>query len=185
MTDTTPSSEQTTRAISSRNVSWAILSFVTLYVCYFSHLGALGLVGPDEPRYAWIARDMAESGDWVTPRLYGRPWFEKPPLYYWGAALCFKLFGVSDVTARLPSALSALLATLALAWLALRLEGWELARWVLLLLPPTVGMIGFSHSAAPDMPFGATLSLAIISAAVALGLVSAQIPRYASLLFWG
>ena len=185
MNDTTPSSEQTATAISLRNVSWGILIFVTLYVCYFSHLGALGLVGPDEPRYAWIARDMAESGDWVTPRLHGRPWFEKPALYYWGAALSFKLFGVSEVTARLPSALSALLATLALVWLALRLEGWELARWVLLLVPSTVGMIGFSHSAAPDMPFAATLTLAMICAAVALGLVSTQIPRHVSLLFWG
>jgi 4-amino-4-deoxy-L-arabinose transferase-like glycosyltransferase len=185
MNDTSTSSEQTSTAISLRNVSWAILIFVTLYVCYFSHLGALGLVGPDEPRYAWIARDMAESGDWVTPRLYGRPWFEKPALYYWGAALSFKLFGVSDVTARLPSALSALLATLALAWLAHRLEGWELARWVLVLLPSTVGMVGFSHSAAPDMPFAATLTLAMISAAVALRLVSTQTPRYVSLLLWG
>ena len=172
-------------AISLRNASWAILILVTLYVCYFSHLGALGLVGPDEPRYAWIARDMAESGDWVTPRLYGRPWFEKPALYYWGAALCFKLFGVSDVTARLPSALSALLATLALAWLALRLEGWELARWVLLLLPSTVGMIGFSHSAAPDMPFAATLTTAMVCASVVLELVATQIPRYITSLFWG
>src|SRR6266436_4147630 len=68
-------------------IGWAILIFATLYICYFSHLGAIGFVGPDEPRYAWIARDMAETGDWVTPRLYGKPWFEKPPLFYWGAAL--------------------------------------------------------------------------------------------------
>ena len=49
-------------------VGWAVLICATLYVCYFSHLGAIGFVGPDEPRYAWIARDMAETGDWVTPR---------------------------------------------------------------------------------------------------------------------
>src|SRR6202140_3414608 len=104
MNDTSASSEQISRAISLRNVSWAILILVTLYVCYFSHLRTLGLVGPDEPRYAWIARDMAESGDWVTPRLYGRPWFEKPALYYWGAALSFKFFGVNEASARLPSA---------------------------------------------------------------------------------
>ncbi len=66
-------------------IGWAILILATLYVCYFSHLGAIGFVGPDEPRYAWIARDMLETGDWVTPRLYGKPWFEKPPLFYWGA----------------------------------------------------------------------------------------------------
>jgi 4-amino-4-deoxy-L-arabinose transferase-like glycosyltransferase len=151
-------------------IGWAVLIVATLYVCYFSHLGAIGFVGPDEPRYAWIARDMAETGDWVTPRLYGKPWFEKPPLFYWGAALFFKLFGVSEVSARLPSAISALLATLALAWLALRLYGAETARWLLLLLPTSVGMIGFSHAAATDMPFSGMLTIAMVCAAVVLGL---------------
>ena len=151
-------------------IGWAILIVATLYVCYFSHLGAIGFVGPDEPRYAWVARDMAETGDWVTPRLYGKPWFEKPPLLYWGAALCFKLFGVSEAAARLPSAISALLATLALAWLALRLYGAETARWLLLLLPTTVGMIGFSHAAATDMPFSGMLTIAMVAAAVVVGL---------------
>jgi 4-amino-4-deoxy-L-arabinose transferase-like glycosyltransferase len=151
-------------------IGWAVLIVATLYVCYFSHLGAIGFVGPDEPRYAWIARDMAETGDWVTPRLYGKPWFEKPPLFYWGAALSFKLFGVSEAAARLPSAISALLATLALAWLALRLYGAETARWLLLLLPTTVGMIGFSHAAATDMPFSGMITIAMVCAALVLGL---------------
>lgn len=149
---------------------WIILIVATLFVCYFRNLGTIGLVGPDEPRYAWIARDVAESGDWITPRLYGQPWFEKPVLYYWGAALSFKLFGVSEVTARLPSAICALVATLAMAWLAWRAYGAETARWLLLLLPTTVGMVGFSHAAATDMPFAATLSLALVSAATILGL---------------
>jgi len=152
-------------------ILWIVLILSTLYLCYFHNLGALGLVGPDEPRYAWIARDMQETGDWITPRLYGMPWFEKPPLYYWGAALSFKFFGVSETTARLPSAISALLATLALAWLSLRLYGAEAARWLLLLLPTTVGMIGFSHAAATDMPFAATLTIAMVFAAQLLSLV--------------
>ena len=152
-------------------LAWLLLILATLYICYFHNLGAIGLVGPDEPRYAWIARAMAESGDWVTPRLYGKPWFEKPVLYYWGAAAFFKVFGVSEVTARLPSAISALLATLALAWLALRLYGAETARWLLLLLPTTVGMIGFSHAAATDMPFAAMLIIAMVFAAHLVGLV--------------
>src|SRR5882757_2141655 len=102
-----------------RRIGWAVLILITLYVCYFSHLGVIGFVGPDEPRYAWIARDMAESGDWVTPRLYGKPWFEKPPFLYWGGAVFFKLIpSHPEIAARLPSAISALLATLALAWLA-------------------------------------------------------------------
>jgi 4-amino-4-deoxy-L-arabinose transferase-like glycosyltransferase len=149
-------------------IGWIVLIAVTLFVCYFSHLGAIGFVGPDEPRYAWIARAMVETGDWVTPRLYGQPWFEKPPLFYWGAALSFKLFGVSEAAARLPSAISALLATLAMGWLAWRMYSAETARWLLLLLPTTVGMIGFSHAAATDMPFSAMLTIAMVCAALVL-----------------
>jgi 4-amino-4-deoxy-L-arabinose transferase-like glycosyltransferase len=163
-------STENTKNLAAR-IGWAVLICATLYVCYFSHLGAIGFVGPDEPRYAWIARHMAETGDWVTPRLYGKPWFEKPPLYYWGAAICFKLFGVSEAAARLPSAISALLATLAMAWFAWRVYGGEIARWLLLLLPTTVGMIGFSHAAATDMPFSAMLTIAMVCATVLLRLV--------------
>jgi 4-amino-4-deoxy-L-arabinose transferase-like glycosyltransferase len=170
VTETIAPTAEITRTSATARIGWAVLILATLYVCYFSHLGAIGFVGPDEPRYAWIARDMAETGDWVTPRLYGKPWFEKPPLFYWGAALSFKLFGVSEAAARLPSAISALLATLALAWLALRLYGAETARWLLLLLPTTVGMIGFSHAASTDMPFSAMLTIAMVCAAVVLGL---------------
>jgi len=172
-------------------LAWIFLILATLYFCYFHNLGALGFVGPDEPRYAWIARDMAESGDWVTPRLYGHPWFEKPPLFYWGAALSFKLFGVNEAAARLPSAFSALLATLAMAWLAWRLYGAETARWLLLLLPTTVGMIGFSHAAATDMPFSAMLTIAMVFAASIIGLTrnenSPILPRtpWLALIFFG
>ncbi|HEV2194981.1 MAG TPA: glycosyltransferase family 39 protein [Candidatus Acidoferrum sp.] len=155
-------------------IVWAALICATLYVCYFSHLGVIGFIGPDEPRYAWIARDMIEGHDWVTPRLYGKPWFEKPPLFYWGAGLSFKWFGVSEAAARLPSAISALLATLAAAWLAVRFYGHETARWSLLLLPTTAGMIGFSHAAATDMPFSGMFTIAMVCAAAVLGLTRNQ-----------
>lgn len=53
------------------------VSLLVIYVCLFNGLNAFGLVGPDEPRYAAIARDMATDGDWITPRLHGEPWLEK------------------------------------------------------------------------------------------------------------
>ncbi len=153
------------------DLGWVLLIAAALYVGYFNHLGTLGFVGPDEPRYAWVAREMVEGGDGVTPRLYGKPWFEKPVLYYWGAALSFKCFGVTERSARLPSALSALLATLAIAWLARRLFCQATARWLLVLLPTTVGMIGFSHAASTDMLFSAMLVLAMVAATIVVGLV--------------
>jgi 4-amino-4-deoxy-L-arabinose transferase-like glycosyltransferase len=171
--------------------AWILLILATLYICYFNNLGAIGLVGPDEPRYAWIARDMAETGNWITPKLYGQPWFEKPVLYYWSAAISFKLFGVNETTARLPCALFALLATLAMAWLAWRVYNAETAHWFLVLLPTTVGMLGFSHAASTDMPFAATLTIAMVFAAAIFGLVRDQnsliLPRtpWLALLLFG
>jgi 4-amino-4-deoxy-L-arabinose transferase-like glycosyltransferase len=178
-------------SLTTARLLWVLLILATLYLCYFHKLGAIGFVGPDEPRYAWIARDMAESGDLVTPRLYGQPWFEKPVLYYWAAAKTFKLFGVSEASARFPSAFCALLATLSMAWLAWKLYGAETARWLLLLLPTTVGMIGFSHAAATDMLFSGTLTIAMVFAAVVVGLTrnsdSPILPRtpWLALLFLG
>ncbi|HYB61609.1 MAG TPA: phospholipid carrier-dependent glycosyltransferase, partial [Methylomirabilota bacterium] len=151
-----------------------LLVLATLYLCYFGRPGAVGFVG-NEARYASIARAMTETGDWITPRLYGQGWFEKPPLYYWSAALSFKLFGVTAAAARLPCALYALLATLALAWLALRLYGAGTLRWMFLFLPVTVAMIAFSHDAVMDMPFSAMLTVAMVCAAVLLQLAPAPI----------
>jgi len=131
----------------------------------------MGLVGPDEPRYAWIARAMATSGDWVTPRLYSQPWFEKPILYYWLAAIGFRMDLPAEWAARLPSAFAALAAALAIAWLAWKHYGIgdDVAGSPVVLAPlifsTSVAAIGFARAAAPDMLFAACLTLAMVSAA--------------------
>ncbi len=141
---------------------------MTLWLCLFAHLGAMGLVGPDEPRYAAIARGMAQSGDWVTPRLFGNPWFEKPVLYYWAAGGCYRIFEGDEWPARLPSALAALAAALAIAWMGWKLTGRGAGYRALLLFPASVAGIGFSHAATPDMLFSGTLTLAMAAGASVL-----------------
>jgi 4-amino-4-deoxy-L-arabinose transferase-like glycosyltransferase len=89
-----------------------------IYVMFFYQLGGIGLVGPDEPRYAQIAREMVESGDYITPRLMGHPWFEKPVLYYWGTSLAYQIFGVNEASARLTSACAAVWGLVCIFWLA-------------------------------------------------------------------
>ncbi|MFZ0640820.1 MAG: glycosyltransferase family 39 protein [Candidatus Acidiferrales bacterium] len=108
---------------------------------------------------------MASTGDWLTPRLYGQPWFEKPVLYYWAAAAGFKFLHSSEYAARLPSALAALVAAIAMAALAFWRYGARTARAVLLIFPTSVGVIAFARAAGPDMLFAAALSLALLSAA--------------------
>src|SRR6266487_5365392 len=83
---------------------------------FFYGSGQFGLIGADEPRYAQVAREMLERHDWVTPTLGGAAWLEKPPLYYWQAMVAYRLFGVSDWAARLPSACDAFVLVLAVYW---------------------------------------------------------------------
>ena len=74
-----------------------LLAAIFFYFLFFFHLSATGMLAPDEPRYASVGREMARSGDWVTPRLWGEPWFEKPALLYWMEGAAFRLgvrFGI-------------------------------------------------------------------------------------------
>ena len=70
------------------------------------NLGAHPLKNWDESIYAQVSKEMVRTGDWLTPHWNAQPWFEKPPLYLWLSAAFFKLFGISEFAARLPSALS-------------------------------------------------------------------------------
>jgi len=78
---------------------------LALALAWFAGLGHRKLVKADEARYGEIAREMATSGDWLTPRLNGFKYFEKPPLQYWATAAAYRAFGVSERSARLWTAL--------------------------------------------------------------------------------
>jgi 4-amino-4-deoxy-L-arabinose transferase-like glycosyltransferase len=82
------------------------LLLAALVVVWFAGLGYRKLADPDEGRYAEIPREMVESGNWITPRLNGIKYFEKPPLQYRTTALAYRAFGMSDWTARLWPALT-------------------------------------------------------------------------------
>ena len=87
---------------------WLLLAGFCGFLFFFG-LAYFGLMGADEPRYAQVAREMLARHDWITPTLSGKPWMEKPPLYYWQAMVAYSVFGVSDWAARLPSAVDATL----------------------------------------------------------------------------
>jgi len=102
-----------------------LLIIVLLLAAALYVFGARGfaLSEPDEGRYGEIAREMVESGDWLTPRLNYVKYFEKPPLVYWSSALAFVGLGQSELAARLPSVIGALLTLTLTGWLAWRLYG--------------------------------------------------------------
>ena len=100
---------------------WLLL-FIAVSVSYFYGLGYFPFVGPDEPRYAEVAREMFLRHDLITPTLGGHPWFEKPALLYWMMIGSFGVFGVSEWAARLGPAISGLLTAGAVYWIGCRID---------------------------------------------------------------
>jgi 4-amino-4-deoxy-L-arabinose transferase-like glycosyltransferase len=140
---------------------WLTLAGFCAFLFFFG-LGAFGLVGADEPRYAEVAREMLRRHDWVTPCLYGQPWLEKPVLYYWQAMISFAVFGVKDWAARLPSAVDATALVVAVYLFFRRFRpGFQLD--AALLTATTAGMVGLSRSASTDMALSAMFAIALIA----------------------
>src|SRR5436305_3115139 len=98
-----------------------VLIALFIAAAWLADIGHRVLQHPDEGRYAEIAREMAATGDWVTPRLDGLKYFEKPPLQYWLTAAAFSAFGIDEWTARLAPALATVLALLAVGYAGKRI----------------------------------------------------------------
>ena len=129
---------------------------------FFYGLGQFGLIGADEPRYAQVAREMLQRHDWITPVLGGHPWLEKPPLYYWQAIVAYRLLGVSDWAARLPSAINATFLVLAVYFFLRRFQpGFELDG--ALIAASSGGIMGFARAASMDMALAAAFTMAVLS----------------------
>src|SRR5438309_9623251 len=124
----------------------------------------MGLVSKDEPRYADIGRAMAQTGDWITPRLSGTPWFEKPPLLYWLTAVGFKAGLGPELAPRLPVALLSL-AFLIFFWRKVRTL-WDepTANYSAAILATTGGWLAFSRVSVTDLPLAATFTMAVLFA---------------------
>jgi 4-amino-4-deoxy-L-arabinose transferase-like glycosyltransferase len=100
---------------------WLLL-FLSLAAFYLWGLGSLPLVGPDEPRYAEVAREMLARHDLITPTLGGLPWFEKPPLLYWLMIAAYRVIGVNEYAARLGPAICGLLTAVFVFWIGKTIE---------------------------------------------------------------
>jgi 4-amino-4-deoxy-L-arabinose transferase-like glycosyltransferase len=154
------------------------LLWVTLALLWFAPLNRPHVFDPDEGRYGEIPREMVASGDWVTPRLDGIKYFEKPALGYWATALAFELFGQHAWTVRLWPALAGFLGLLLTGALARRLYGARAALLALLVQTGAMLYIGSSRIATLDM--GLSFALQLAMTALALLAPPAQMPARAA-----
>ncbi len=143
-----------------RVTGWLLLALAI--ALWFGTLGYRHLIHPDEGRYAELAREMLASGDWVTPRLNGILYFEKPALQYWMGAAAFAAFGVNEFAARLWPALTGAFAVLALWWVARRLLGPRAALYGACVLGSSVWWIANGHFLNLDMGLSSFLTIALV-----------------------
>jgi 4-amino-4-deoxy-L-arabinose transferase-like glycosyltransferase len=144
----------------------AALLFVAalLFALYFFDLSGMGLISKDEPRYADIGRGMARTGDLITPRLWGEPFFEKPPLLYWMMAAGYKAGLGPELAPRLPVALLSA-AFLVFFWDRLRrIWNIEVACWSTGLLATSAGWAALSCIGITDIPLAVFFSVAVLLA---------------------
>lgn len=143
-----------------------ILLFIVVIVFYFYGLESLPLLGPDEPRYAQVAREMFLRGDPITPTLGGHTWFEKPALLYWMIMASFKIFGVNEWSARLGPAICGLL-TIAAVWRVGREvertseQARDFGFWSVLVAASSLGLIVFARAASFDIVITMTSTWAL------------------------
>ncbi len=149
----------------SRRASSALVLLAALL--WLALLGVRPLYKPDEARYGEIPREMVASGDWVTPRLNGFKYFEKPPLQYWATAAAFQIFGVSDWSARLWTGLAALAGVAMVLAAGNRLFGPPAGAYAAAILAssPLYVMLGQVNTL--DMSVALFLSAAVLAFAIA------------------
>jgi 4-amino-4-deoxy-L-arabinose transferase-like glycosyltransferase len=142
---------------------WIAIAAVAaiVWICFFYGLGAVPFLGKDEPRYAEVAREMLVTGDWITPRLAGHTWFEKPALPYWIMAGGYAVLGVSEGAARVGMGLLASLGV-AVVYLASRRAAGPRRAWIAAVALATSALwFAFARGASFDMPLAATMAAAL------------------------
>ncbi len=139
------------------------IAFGAFAIAFFSlNVWGYDLWAPDEPRYAQVAREMLDSGNWFTPHVNGEPYMEKPPVFFWTITAASRLFGdVSAVSARVPSILAAVLTVMLTYALALRLFNDRVAWWSAIVLMTTARFWWQARTAQIDMVLTALLTLAL------------------------
>lgn len=132
-------------------------------VVFFYGLGRLPLIGPDEPRYAEVAREMYATGDWVTPRLGGIKWFEKPALTYWLSSAGYALLGENEFGARFGVAVIAAVGALLLYLFGRRAHSARFGYLSAAALVTCGLWPGFARGATFDLPLTVAIEMALFS----------------------
>lgn len=133
------------------------ISFVFYLLC--SHL--MPITDPVESNYALTAKEMVLASDWLSPRIYGNVWFDKPVFFYWITGIAFKIFGVSDLAARLAPAFFAALGLVLMYWFLTKISHQSVAFLAVLIMGTSLEYTVLAKLVITDMVFFLFNSLAL------------------------
>ena len=150
-----------------RSASFLWILALLFSVVWFAMLGARTLVPTDEGRYAEMAREMLATGDWITTRLNGIKYFEKPPLQIWMTALAFKLFGLGEWQARLWTGLCGIAGIVLTGLAGRRLYGADTGLAAALVLASCLFWAAMGHINTLDMGLAGGMTLALCGLLIA------------------
>lgn len=150
----------TTDAHHTTRSRWLMFAFLVLAALWFTTLGTRRLLEPDEGRYAEISREMIVTGDWLTPRLNGIKYFEKPALQYWATALAYQAFGLNEFAVRLWTGLTGFAGVLFAWFTAARLYSVPVGRMTAAILGSLLLYVTMGHLDTLDMGLAFFLELA-------------------------
>jgi 4-amino-4-deoxy-L-arabinose transferase-like glycosyltransferase len=149
----------------SKTVLWSLLAAFTIAWLYM--LGVRTLVPPDEGRYAEMAREMFASGDWITTRLNGIKYFEKPPLQTWMNALSFTLFGLGEWQARLWTGLCGLGGVILTGYAGAKVFGRRVGVYAALVLGSSFFWVACGQIDSLDMGLSGMMTISLCALLIA------------------
>ena len=149
----------------SKTFVWVLFLLFCIIWCYM--LGARTLVPSDEGRCAEMAREMVATGDWVTLRLNGIKYFEKPPLQTWMNALTFEIFGLGEWQARLWTGLCGLLGVVLVAFTGRKVFSERTGFFAALVLGSSFLWAGLGHINTLDMGLAGMMTLSLAGLLIA------------------
>lgn len=132
-------------------------------ILMFAFLGTHPLLDPDEPVYAETAREMLQFQDFISPRIYGDFWYDKPPMYYWLVAAAFKTFGFGEFAARFPSAFLAVSGAILIYLAGRKLFNERAGLLAALVLTTSLEYFYLGNAAVTDMTLTFFLTAALLA----------------------
>ncbi|MEW5818927.1 MAG: glycosyltransferase family 39 protein [Cyanobacteriota bacterium] len=149
--------------LNKKEIYYLITLLVLSFIFFFLKLWGFSLFDVDEPRYAEAAREMIESNNWITPYFNYVVRFDKPVLFYWLIAISYKIFGVSEFAARLPSAIMATLIVFAVFFFGRKHINSKYGFISALVTITSIEIVGLARMSITDMTLAAFITFMLMA----------------------